>query len=114
MSEQKRYTGTLREVADRGMKLEDLCESLCDLNGYGNRDRYESWEECLSDNGSEKFVVANDSVYTIDLLEESDDEDIFHSTKNADGLITFVVSYYNGGCSFSEAISEALIGGWEG
>ena len=34
--------------------------------------------------------------------------DIFESNKNDDGTINFHVMYYNSGCSFDEAIDEAI------
>lgn len=36
------------------------------------------------------------------------DDDIFNATQNLDGTIDFHVMYYNGGCSFNEAIEEAI------
>ena len=36
------------------------------------------------------------------------DEDIFNAHDNGDGTIGYEVMYYNGGCSFNEAIEYAL------
>ena len=53
-------------------------------------------------------VVIEGMVYTVEKINIDPDFDIFNSTKNEDGSIDFEVKYYNGGCSFNEAIDEAV------
>ena len=55
-----------------------------------------------------KAVLIDDQVYTVEKEEVEPYEDVFLSSKNEDGTIDFEVKYYNGGCSFNEAIDEAI------
>jgi len=52
-------------------------------------------------------VVTDGFVYEVERRCLSD-QDIAISSVNDDGSISFTVSYYNGGCSFDEAIEAAL------
>lgn len=52
-------------------------------------------------------IEIDGQIYTIE-KEEIDDSNLFLSKKNEDGTINFEIRYYNGGCSFDEAIREAL------
>lgn len=57
----------------------------------------------------EKAVVIDGMVYTVEKKEDIDPWcDIFRASKNEDGSYDFEVRYYNGGCSFDEAIYEAV------
>lgn len=53
-------------------------------------------------------VEIDGMVYVVKKKDIDPDGDILRSTKNEDGTIDFEVRYYNGGCSFNEAIEEAL------
>ncbi len=53
-------------------------------------------------------VEIDGQVYTVEKKEIDHDADVFKSVKNDDGTIYFEVRYYNGGCSFNEAIDIAL------
>lgn len=46
-----------------------------------------------------------------EILENSDvsiEYSLYTASKNTDGTISYEVMYYNGGCCFEEAISNAL------
>lgn len=53
-------------------------------------------------------VEIDGMIYTVEKRYADPYEDIFNSTKNEDGTIDFEVKYYNGGCSFNEAIEQAI------
>jgi len=55
-----------------------------------------------------KVVIANDDIYEVVENRELEYEDISMATTNADGTISYVIQYYNGGCGFSEALESAL------
>ena len=42
---------------------------------------------------------------------ELDEDDIFEIKKNEDGSFDYILSYYNGGCSFNEALDYAFKNG---
>jgi hypothetical protein len=71
-------------------------------------DSYEDVEEYFADNFYHEAVIVDGKVFTVDREEVDQSGDVFNSHKNADGSIDFEVRYYNGGCSFDEAIEEAL------
>jgi len=56
----------------------------------------------------ERAVEIEGMVYTVEKKVLDPCDDIFLSTKNDDGTIDFEIKYYNGGCSFDEAIETAL------
>lgn len=80
-----------------------LKESGVDIPSY-----YESNIEFFNDHFYEKAVVHNDIVYEVECKSLEPWDDIFESKENPDLTINFEVKYYNGGCSFTEAIGYAL------
>jgi len=64
--------------------------------------------DMFEDHYYEKAIIVNGLVYEIKYSKVYDYEDIFTSSKNSDGSISFEVKYYNGGCCLGEAIEEAL------
>lgn len=108
MSEHVTYKGKLKEVF---AEVESLNEKITNL--------FESKKIILSDDEKEDLIC---SFYEYDfydshvLLEdklyeiiEKDElmNDLFQMNANDNGELEFVVSYYNGGCGFSEAIEYA-------
>ena len=71
-------------------------------------DCYDDEKDYFRNEFEEIAVEIDSEVYTIDRNYVDQDCDIFTSTKNADGTISFEVKYYNGGCGFGEAIEDAL------
>ena len=59
----------------------------------------------------EAAVIIDGLVYTVEETGVDQYADIFNSSKNKDGSISFEVKYYNGGCGFYEAIEKALSNG---
>jgi len=108
MSETEYNVGVLTLVENEGDNEKTASKILAEMGVAPRPDIYDSAEEQLSDDGYRKYVFYNNSYYKIEYLSVDPDEDIFEATKNADGTISFVTKYYNGGCSFNEAIEEAL------
>jgi len=54
-------------------------------------------------------VLNNNDAYVIIHEDSIDDyQDIYNASKNEDGTIDFLLRYYNGGCSFDEALTTAI------
>lgn len=111
MSETVHYTGKLEAVdALPDESLEDQCKRILAEHNYYNLDSlYDSWEEMFCEELYERYVIANDNIYkVVEKNNKSDEYDIFSATQNLDGTIDYEVMYYNGGCSFNEAVERAL------
>jgi hypothetical protein len=55
----------------------------------------------------EKYLIHGKSIYEIVSKQDFESSDIFEAVKVEDG-IELMLSYYNGGCCFSEAVGYAL------
>lgn len=111
MSEMVRYTGTLIPVEKLDNEsLEMLCRRILMNEGYLLlKAPYSSWEEMLSEKFYDKYIIANDTVYEIMKKIQLDaDDDIYEASANPDGTITYDVQFYNGGCSFEEAVAMVI------
>ena len=108
MSETETHVGKMKPMVVNGATVEERCEDACKRLGL-TRDKYhDSWEECLSDEGYRKVYQHNGVIYEIIEDKRLDDEDIAEASRNADGTVNFVLSYYNGGASFDEALNSAM------
>ena len=114
MSETVQYKGKLKFVPKlhKNETLNEQCERIlkeCDKTNI-DLDFYEGdfvW--AVYDELYNKYVIAGHNVYEIiEKISIDPDYDIFNATQNLDGTIDFHVMYYNGGCSFNEAIEEAI------
>lgn len=112
MSETVHYTGKLTRVSQHlGNGVEEQAYNILSNSKSGTciRDTWnETWVEQLLDEDCGDYIVHDGNLYSIDRKENNADEDIFDADKNEDGSISFTVRYYNGGCSFDEAIKIAL------
>lgn len=69
---------------------------------------HESRREYFDDEFYRKAVEINGLVYEVESVELDPSDDIYRAKKIENGVIEFEVKFYNGGCSFSEAIDTAL------
>lgn len=111
MSETVQYKGKLREIRRKDDEtLQQLAEHILietkktPIPDYYNGD----FLECLLEEGYYDYVKINNKLYTVDKEQFDDHDDIFIASKNEDESIDFHLKFYNGGCSFSEAINEAI------
>ena len=109
-TEQFKWTATLIKKIDWEITMEDVAKRICDENGWRLENFYKSYTQALISEGYKQYVVDDDNgnIYEVDYNEYEDDEDIFESSKNEDGTISFHIKYYNWWCSFSEAVTEAI------
>lgn len=107
MSETVHYKGTLIQVERlENETLEEQCKRL--LNNAELPSWCDSYQEMLMDEFYEKYIVHNGILYHVDKVDIDPDSDLFKASIGENGVINFEVRYYNGGCSFEEAIEEAL------
>lgn len=107
MSQTVHYKGILKRIERLDNEdLESCCKRLC------NRDclpsYYDNYQELLTDEYYNKYVILDHNVYSIEEMNDYEDEDIFELDKISDDKYSFTLKYYNGGCSFDEAIEEAF------
>jgi len=105
MSENEAYFGKLKEIKYSGA-IEDIILKICEEENY-EIDK-NNIKESFYDEAYDDYVVVDDKIYKIIESNYVDPYEIFKASKNDDGTINFIVSYYNGGCGFTEAIEEAL------
>ena len=107
MSETVHYRGTLTVVERlNNESLEEQCKRLmenCELDIWNH-----SYQEKLMDDNYEGYVIREDILYSVDKKDIGYDEDIFIITDGENGKLNFEVKYYNGGCSFDEAVEYAF------
>ena len=107
MSETEHYVGKLIPVEMKG-SLEDTARQILSEMGEEKKDYYESYLEQLEDDGYKQYIITSTDIYKVKMEEVDPDYDILRSNYNDNGVIDFEVRYYNGGCSFDEAVKKAL------
>lgn len=109
MSETQHYKGTLSKVSHDNEPIEDAIERVLTLRGIKKEDYYDSWEEFIEGEYYKEFVIIDGSLYWA-VKESIDPCDSFFIGRKTDdpNTIEFDVMYHNGGCSFDEAMIEAL------
>ena len=111
MSEIVHYTGKITPVGKLlNETLEEQCKRILAEHNYFELNGYcDSWREMLYEELYERYVIACGEVYkVIEKNNKNMDYDIFNAHDNEDGTIDYEVMYYDGGCSFNEAIEYAL------
>ena len=98
MSETEHHVGKLKPTG----RSVDHYVSDCDIPDY-----YESKQEYFDDVFTEKAYSISGMVYEVE-TKNVEGEDVAISKVNSDGTIDFQVRFYNGSCSFNEAIEDAL------
>lgn len=107
MSEIESLVGKLIPVEING-DIENTCRLILEDAGQEKSEYYDTYKEKLEDWGYKKYHITETAIYSVEMVNKDPDEDIFHAVKNDDGSYDFTLKYYNGGCSFEEAIEEAL------
>lgn len=117
MSEDVLYQGNIIEIEKEIEKIEDkiwniLSENLKQeyLENFNNGYGYDDLTEFFYDNDElyDNYILTNNNLYKINSMKKEEGMQVFYSTEKEDGTIDFVVLFYNGGCSFGEAIEQAL------
>lgn len=109
MSEVDYYKGKLIPVSVLiGESLEETCKRI--IGNVELEDYYDTYQEKLISDYDyyEKYVIYNGILYSVEKKSLDPEESVFIASRNDDGTINFEVRYYNGGCSFDEAVGYAL------
>jgi hypothetical protein len=107
MSETVYITGKITPVVLAG-SADETAWGILKSRGKSKETYYNDSAEQLCDDFYKEFIVIDGVLYHLESTEMSDDEDIYNARENTDGSINFEVKFYNGGCSLSEAIEEAV------
>lgn len=108
MSETEINKGTLTKLDLQG-DIEEKCKQAVELLGLAyNPDNHDSYQECIEDAGYRSAYIYQDDIYQVTYSPVEDDGDIYEANKNEDGTIDFLTRFYNGGCSFNEALDYAM------
>lgn len=110
MSDTVHFRGTLKEIVKLDNEtLESQCERvLKELRYKPLEEYYDSHEEKLLDVCYQEYVTYRNALYSVEKSSVEQDQDIFIMNEDMDGVINFEVRYYNGGCSFYDAIDYAF------
>lgn len=108
MSDTVHYKGHMVVVLpEEGDSLEDTCKRVMQNKELPiHEDSYEEW---VYYEGLELgYTIVEGKVYKISYESVDPYLDVFNANISDDGNVNFEVKYYNGGCSFPEALEEAL------
>jgi len=88
-------------------KLKPTGKTVSDYIDYKIPENY-TLKEFFDEKYYKAAYAIDDQVFEVEKAEFDDCDDILIASKNDDGSIDFQVKYYNGGCSFSEALDCAI------
>lgn len=109
MSETECNTGKLVPVKlINGESNEGFAFRYCQENGIVKDDYNKTYIDQLFDEDYRGWYLHEGTLYRCENDRDTDSGDIFQAIKNSDGTINYVLQYYNGGCSFGEAMSYAM------
>lgn len=109
MSKYVGYTGTLKFMKKLNNEtLEEQCKRIVNdlTDGEIDMSYYDTFKDALFDEFYNKYYVHENDLYAVE-REEYDGQDIFKGERKNKN-INFHVQYYNGGCSFSEALDKVM------
>lgn len=113
MSETVHYKGKLIKL-DRLNHTETLEEHAKRLYGKELDEYYDDFVEAIGDvmiDGAyqPRYIVRDQIIYEVkDFQDVDSDSDLFNARKINGNDLEFEVMYYNGGCSFNEALDYAM------
>jgi len=115
MSSTEAFKGIAKKVAipdhlSLNEKIKHFHENISELSNF---DQYKEdcLEECFREHfwkQPEKYLIVGGDIYGILEIRDICPESIFEGSRNSDDSINFVVSYYNGGMGFEEALQEVM------
>lgn len=111
MSETVTYVGKLVKIYfPDDWDLEERAEHVVKYIEMSEKSEFaDTWLETIYEDFYEKYAVIDNDIYRLNIIKESDYDDIFFATKNEiTDEIDFVCQFYNGSCSLGEALEEAI------
>jgi hypothetical protein len=111
MSEHVVLSGKVKKVKFlKNETLEEACKRILIENKIDletKMEYYDNYVECLIEELYKKYEIIDDEIFEIISCKNHEYSDIFEMKQNEDGTFDYLLSYYNGGCSFGEALQEA-------
>ncbi len=109
MSDTEHNTGTLTEVKPlENETIHDLAKRiLVEIEKVKLHD--EDYISQLQDDFYKKYFIYNEKIYSVKNKRICDGGDVYNAHENKDGTISFELVFYNGGCSFEEALECAMV-----
>lgn len=107
MSSVVHYKGTLKLIEKKDNEtLEEFFHRV--VEGNVDISCYESLTEYVTYEMQDTYYIKGNDVYAVTREEMDPDNEFFFGTVREDGTIEYNVRYYNGGCSFDDALAETL------
>lgn len=110
MSEVVHYEGKIQLIAKfPNETLEEQCKRI--LNNFGHMEIHsycDSWADMIYEELYDQYIIIDDDLYCVVSQNEYSENDVYNISDNKDGTYNYEVMYYNGGCSFTDAISRAF------
>lgn len=118
MSDIVHYCGRLKEIKpERNESFDEMCyrillhEGVIKDGDALDEDYYDAWYEALEDKLSDYSVVVTSDGWRLFRTKSKREipcsDSVFNMERKENGEYWYEVLYYNGSCSFSEAIGEA-------
>jgi len=107
MSETEYNVGTLTPVYENEQLVDAMKRIMTEAGETELESYYKSWEDKFDNFAYRKYYVIENVIYEV-CNTTSEPGDIFEANRNPDGTISYVTSFYNGGCSFDEALDKAI------
>lgn len=112
MSDYEFRTGKIHKIGMEDSDKEDFAKAVIQKSGVKERLWYDSWLELLREDGEALgYLVLNGDIYgLISDISLDPYEDMFQIVqKDKDyPVLEYTLKYYNGGCSYIEALETAL------
>lgn len=107
MSETEHNKGVLIpiEIID---DLENTAGKILKDMGEAPEEYYGTFLEQLEDIGYRNFFITDDVIYRVENEGVDTEEDIMLAKAGENGRIYYETKFYNGGCSFNEALEGAI------
>lgn len=106
MSETEHVTGKLVPVEIVG-DIENTARLILEKEKIDKPDYLDTFLQAVREELYRNYVVCGGKIFKVEKFQTLDD-DVYNAHTNPDGSISFELSYYNGGCSFDEAVGYAL------
>lgn len=107
MSETEHNKGKLKPAGMSG-GVEATAKRICENLGFALSEYNDTYLEQLEDDGYRSWILIGDIIYKVENESVDAEGDIMNAKILDDGTIEYEVRYYNGGCSFGEAIQTAV------
>ena len=107
MSETEHIKGKLIPVFT-STDPESACKLLAEELDMKELIGYDDYQDWLSDEYYREYYLKGNTVFEIVSEQVEDEEEILIANEHEDGTFDFELRYHNGGCSFNEALMEAI------